>query len=137
LSYQLTIFLKRIERRERLPRVLMSVYKGPSVAISGNMVFNGHNKNPVVLWVFTGKPETYKIAGTSWPFIIAAKKIPGPGCYEIRVPQKIGKVYITAQQDRPVFPCSADGSKYVGRAVNVGTQDIKGVDIKVINLRSQ
>ncbi|MDD4894172.1 MAG: hypothetical protein PHW54_02530, partial [Candidatus Omnitrophica bacterium] len=41
LSYQLTIFLKRIERRERLPRVLMSVYKGPSVAISGNMVFNG------------------------------------------------------------------------------------------------
>lgn len=115
----------------------MSVYKGPSVAISGNVFFNNPGKKPAVLWVFTGKPQTYKIPGMSWPFIIAAKKIPAVGYYEVRVPKNIGEVYVIAQEGAPVFSCSADGSRYLGRPVIVGAQDVKGIDVKATSSRSQ
>lgn len=137
LSYQVIIFLKCLQKIPRLPRVMMSAYKGPAVTISGSIIFKDYKKGFISIEVLAKELKR----GRRLPdqFIIALERIQEPGFYKIRVPKKIGKVYIIAMnldiEDISKMP--APGSVPLGRGeyvkdpLQVGSQDINGADIEI------
>lgn len=137
-SFQTVIFLKNIEKIAILPRVLMSVYKGPAVTISGNIICGGCGNRPVLIRAVTLKPEE-GILRWEDQFEIAQKILPAPGHYEIRVPARIGRVYMMAsnidvESGVKILPpalLSLIGGEYEGNPLAVGTANIEDVDIEI------
>lgn len=138
LSYQIISFL--VQHLPKIPysqRVIMSVYKGPTVTLSGNIVFQDYKKGFIEIMVLAKKPE--EIRHRLDQFIITLERIPKPGYYEIKVPKKIGKAYIIAINSDEVDISSKTISslspigmgEYVKNPLGVGNQDIKGLDIKI------
>jgi hypothetical protein len=134
LSCYTIIFLKNMQKiiiKKNSPRVLMSVYKGPTVTISGNIIIKDYDKGLIDIKVLSK-------ALNRGQFIIALKKIPEPGFYEISVPEKIGKVYVIARDldtERP-SNIAGSGSSYRGayakNPIRVDSQDIRGIDIDIM-----
>jgi len=113
----------------------MSVYKGPTVTISGSIVLKDYNKGFIDIKVLVKKLKMDR----PWrgQFIIASEKIPKPGFYEIKIPKKIGNVYIVARnldtEDTLSTPRSGELciGEYAGNPLRVENQDISGVDIEI------
>ncbi len=138
LSYQIIIFLKCLQKIPLLPRVIMSVYKGPTVTISGRIIFKDYKKGFISIEVFAKEPKRGRQPLAQ--VIIASERIPKPGFYKIRVPKKIGKVYIIARNldiediskmpTPRLFPIGI-GKYYVKNPLEVGNNDINGLDIEI------
>jgi hypothetical protein len=134
LSYQIITSFP-LWKLPRPPRVIMSVYKGPTVTISGSIILKDYNKGLIEIKVFAKKLKMDK--SRTGQFIIASEQIPKPGFYEIRIPQNIGDVYIIAREldTEGALGTSRSGAlcmgEYTGNPLRVDSQDITGVDIEI------
>ncbi len=138
LSYHIIIFLKRSQEIPHPSRTIMSVYKGPTVTISGSIIFKDYKKGLISIEVHAKEPKP-----GAQPFdqiIIAFERIQKPGFYKIKVPKKIGKVYIIARnldiEDISKMPMHRSfpigiGDYYVENPIRVGNDDINGLDIEL------
>jgi hypothetical protein len=105
--------------------LLMDNYQGPTVTISGKIIFPNYNG------------ERFRIGARShpskFPEDIALEEIYHPGGYFLKVPQNIGDVYIRGMFLRPGELRTAKYSTKEyneGRPIKVETSDIRGVDIR-------
>lgn len=148
LSYQIISFLLQyLPKTPHLQSVIMSVYKGPTVTLSGNIVFQDYKKGYIEIMVLAKKPE--EIIRRLDQFIIALERIPKPGLYKIKVPKKMGEVYIIASNfdtnldiqnvpniPMPKSPPAFGRGKYVKYPLNVGDEDINGLDIEIKTVKN-
>jgi hypothetical protein len=117
----------------------MTVYRGPTVTISGNIMLKDYKKGFILIRIVNVDPREAALDHWRNQDIIARQKLLKPGAYEIKVPRKIGKVYILASnldtQDKAEILTAASSlieeSEYPNNPVNVGTQDIRGIDIEI------
>ena len=136
-SYQAIILLNKMQKIPHYPRVFMSVYKGPTVAISGNIIFKGYEQGFVAVRVVA--PDVKGgILTLQNQIVIAAQNLSMPGPYKINVPKKTGKVYIVAanfdtrnisEMSMPGLPPICRG-EYAKNPLDIGKQDIGGIDIE-------
>lgn len=137
-SYQAVIFLRNLRVTKYSPRILMSVYKGPAITISGNILFKGYEKGRILIRVIAMQPKEGLMPRED-QFEIAQEILAKPGPYEIKIPRRIGKVYITAsnigmEDNAEILPpelLSIIVGEYAGNPLKVSTKNIKGVDIEL------
>lgn len=104
--------------------ILMETYNGPTVTITGEIIFNDYESGPIIIMARTplskgGMPD------------IAYTELSGPGRYVLKVPENFGYLYIEA-----VNPKTREGSirfvpfaKYPENPIEVGSLNIEDVDI--------
>lgn len=102
--------------------LLMDFYPGPTVTISGKVIFSDYESGPIAISV-SSKTQTSPD--------IAITVIPGPGEYALRVPKNFGDMYLWAMNlvtDEKAYLNRPMG-KYKQNPLRVGRYDIQGIDI--------
>lgn len=104
------------------PFLLMDFYPGPTVEISGEIIFPRYEGGEIVISVSS------KSRG---PTDIAVQIIPQPGKYFLKVPRNFGNIYLRAKSLNSIE--GRQLNKLVGRyeqnPLKVGASDINGIDI--------
>jgi hypothetical protein len=141
LSWQAIVFIKSYRSwmvSQRVPKVFMAAYDGPTLVISGKILYEKYENGFIAIKVLVSEPETV-FSRTLCPFVIAEENIPSPGFYKIRVPKKIGRVDIVAvnldpEKKSKIFkelPRVLGRGCYKGNPLEVKSQKIEGVDIEM------
>ncbi len=104
------------------PFMLMDFYPGPTVSISGRIIFPGYESGEISISV-SSKDRV--------PADIALIIIPRPGEYTFRVPRNFGNLYLQAKNFNSTGPEKLNSrvGRYKEDFIKIGPGDIQGVDI--------
>ncbi len=127
------------EKRLGSMDILMSTYKGPTVTVSGKVDFEFWFENPKgTIWIVVRSEKAYK--ENTYPDI-AIEVISKPGKYTLKLPNNIGNVYIEAIAMKkgemflkPIIDSPV--GTYIKNPVNIGSKDIKDVNISLLKSKS-
>jgi len=110
-------------------KVYMDTYKGPTVTISGKISAKDYKKTAKVEILIGARTKLGRGSVT-----VAKTVISEPGEYSLTIPKDYGNVYIGAVQQESGQIMSRPGTvrgTYKSNPVNVGSSDIKGLNIEI------
>lgn len=109
-------------------QALMDTYQGPTVTISGKLIFPAYKQGQQIKIVVKALPAKGKETT-----LIAVADLSQPGDYSLKVPSNFGEIYINMVVLEPVkqAPDAYMPIARLGKFLKVGSSDIKGVDIAI------
>lgn len=102
--------------------LLMDFYPGPTVTISGKVIFADYKSGMIAISV-----SSQSQVSTDIDLMV----IPGPGEYALKVPKNFGDIYLWATNLKlgEKTPLNRPMGKYRQNPLRVGRYDIQGIDI--------
>jgi len=109
---------------------LMDTYNGPTVTVSGEVIFDSYKDGTISIFART--------EDRARPPDIAILTIPKPGKYILKVPKDFGNIYIGAINTKKGLEPEPDDlrDEYVNNPVKIGSSDIDKVDIVIKNRKN-
>ena len=109
----------------------MEDYQGPTLTISGKVVFPGHKQGQLIrIIVFTPPTKTKEST------LVAIKDLSQPGDYSVEVPRSLGNAYLTVvplepAEEGPIGYRPIRGLGRSSKLIKGGHSDIKGVNVTI------
>jgi hypothetical protein len=114
---------------------LMDTYQGPTVTISGKVVFSDYKQDQLIKMIIETSPP-----GAEESVLVAREDLPQPGDYSVEVPKNQGDIYLKI---RVMEPAEEDPTGYrpvvkfarLDRYLKVGSFNIRGVDFTIRQIK--
>ena len=109
----------------------MEDYQGPTLTISGKVVFPGHKQGQLIrIIVFTPPTKTKEST------LVAIKDLSQPGDYSVEVPRSLGNAYLTVvplepAEEGPIGYRPIRGLGRSSKLIKGSHSDIKGVNVTI------
>lgn len=109
---------------------LMDTYNGPTVTVSGEVIFDSYKDGAISIFART--------EDRSRPPNIAILTIPKPGKYILNIPKDFGNIYIGAINTKKGLEPEPDDPRdeYVNNPIKIGSFDIDNIDIVIKNRKN-
>ncbi|MDO8489461.1 MAG: hypothetical protein Q7S42_05065 [Candidatus Omnitrophota bacterium] len=105
------------------PFILMDFYPGPTVTVSGAVIFLAYRGGKIVISASSKSRSSADVA---------IMIIPGPQEYSLKLPKNFGDIYLSASNLDPGVntPSNKSMGKYAENPLKVGSRDIKSINIE-------